>query len=171
MCPASLFQRDRMLLQIARCSVHHSGALLLEGRDGEFLDAQLCSTSVAASNQLQQPEAGSEAAHPALDGAQEGHDRGVDSLEAFENDYDDGGGGGADDGDDYMHQEAGDQHDMNMPGQLYLAMTDCHSAVQHHTVCKCVHCNTCQMCSAIHVNGRVCAVQFMPSWLRSSLRW
>ena len=104
-----------MLLQIASCSVHQSGALLLEVRDGEFLDAQLCSTSVASSNQLAQPDTESEAAFQASERPQEEYDLGVNGPEGFGNDYDDGGGGD-DDADDYMHQEAADQHDNAMPG-------------------------------------------------------
>ncbi|KAL3132422.1 hypothetical protein ABBQ32_008980 [Trebouxia sp. C0010 RCD-2024] len=99
--------------RISRCSVHHSGALLLEGRDGEFLDAQLCSTSTAASTQLQQPPAGSGPAHPAMDEAQQGQELGHDGPGSFEDDYNDGGGG--DDGDDYMHQEAADHHHTDLP--------------------------------------------------------
>ena len=122
--PASYSQYDSMLLQIARCSVHHSGALLLEGRDGEFLDAQLCSTSAAASNQLQQPDLGAEAAHPAMGETQEAQQFGHDGPGAFADDYDDGGGGGADDGDEYMHQEAADQFHHDLPGRHNLAVTD-----------------------------------------------
>lgn len=46
------------VLQIASCSLHHSGALLLEAHDGEHLDENLCSSSTAASTQMQhgQPE-------------------------------------------------------------------------------------------------------------------
>ena len=111
----ALGSRTALLLQIASCSVHHSGALLLEVRDGEFLDAHLCSTSVASNNHLQQPEPESGAAFQAGGGPQEGDDFAHDGPEAFGNDHDDGSGGG-DDGDDYMHQEATDQHDKAMPG-------------------------------------------------------
>lgn len=107
-----------MLLQIARCSIHHSGALLLEARDGDFLDAQLCSTSIAASNHLQQPDPGSEAAPQAEGGPPAGDDCPSDGPEAFGNDYDgdDDGGGGGDGGDEYMYQEAAEQHENAMPG-------------------------------------------------------
>ena len=109
------FALDSRTLQIASCSVHHSGALLLEVRDGEFLDAHLCSTSVASSNHLQQPEPEFEAAFQAGVRPQQGNDFVQNGSEAFGNDYDDGGGGG-DDGDDYVHQEAADQHNNAMPG-------------------------------------------------------
>ena len=102
-------------LQIASCSVHHSGALLLEAQDGEFLDAQLCSSSVAASNHLQQPDTEplSEAAQQAIDTRQTGSDHAFDGPEGYSNEFDDGGGGN-DDGDDYMHEE-GFSHE-GMPG-------------------------------------------------------
>ena len=84
-------------------------------RDGEFLDAQLCSTSVASSNQLQQPDSEGDAAFQASERPQEEYDLCVNGPEGFGNDYDDGGGGD-DDGYDYMHQESADQHDNAMPG-------------------------------------------------------
>lgn len=111
-----------MLLQIARCSIHHSGALLLEARDGEFLDAQLCSTSIAASNHLQQPDPGSEAAPQAEGGPPKGNDFPSDGPEAFGSVCDDDGGGGYDGGDDYMYQEAAEQHENNMPGGHYSCL-------------------------------------------------
>lgn len=110
----SLDSKTALLLQIASCSVHHSGALLLEVRDGEFLDAHLCSISVASSNHLQQPEA----AFQASGEPQEGNDFVNDGPEGFGNEYDDDGGGGGDGdgGDDYMHQDTVDQYDHGMPG-------------------------------------------------------
>ena len=100
-CPS---QQSELLLQIASCSVHYSGALLLEARDGEFLDEHLCSSSTAASTQTQQPQqladdqftAGNEAADAA-----HGSEHAADA-------YDDDGGG-CDDGlagGDYMQEDA-----------------------------------------------------------------
>ncbi len=99
--------------------MHHSGALLLEARDGEFLDEQLCSSSVAASTHTQQPDQqlgpGTDACHDATDTAQAGDDFAYDGTEGYSNDVDDGGGG--DDGDDYMQQEPADLGSAGMPGQ------------------------------------------------------
>lgn len=126
-----------MLLQIARCSIHHSGALLLEARDGEFLDAQLCSTSIAASNHLQQPQPGSEAAPQAEGGPPEGNDCPSDGPEAFGNDYDDGGGV-YDGGDDHMYQETAEQHEDAMPGGHYSCLIGGTAALQ----CLCCQLNS-----------------------------
>lgn len=98
-----------MLLQIASCSVHYSGALLLEARDGEFLDKHLCSSSTAASTQTQQPNqlgdidlaAGQEPADAAQSNDHEGS-----GGETFDH-YDDGGAGDGDfGGDDHMQDNA-----------------------------------------------------------------
>lgn len=126
----SLNSRTGLLLQIASCSVHHSGALLLEVRDGEFLDAHLCSTSVASSNHLQQPDPDSEAAFQASGAPQEGTDFMNEGPEGFGNEYDNCDGDGGDGGDDYMHQEAVDQHDDGMPGG-HLSMVIDNAALQY----------------------------------------
>ena len=106
------------VLQIASCSMHHSGALLLEARDGEFLDEQLCCSSIAASTYLQQPDQQAEqmrdAGHEAMDA---GHSCGYDEAEGLGHGYDDGDGG-ADDGDDYMQQDPADLDAAGMPGLL-----------------------------------------------------
>ncbi len=105
------------LLQIASCSMHHSGALLLEARDGEFLDEQLCCSNIAASTHLQQPDQQvrpmpEDASHDAMD---TGIDEGYDGAEGCSHDFDDCGGG--DDGADYMQQEAANLDHAGVPGQ------------------------------------------------------
>ena len=99
-------QQSNLLLQIASCSVHYSGALLLEARDGEFLDEHLCSSSIAASSQTQQPQPTADnhftTGNEAADAAQ-GNEHAADTYDG----YDDGGG--CDDGfagDDYMQEDA-----------------------------------------------------------------
>jgi len=105
------------LLQIASCSMHHSGALLLEARDGEFLDEQLCCSNIAASTHLQQPDQQvrpmpEDASHDEMD---TGNDEGYNGAEGCSHAFDDGGCG--DDGADYMQQEAADLDRAGMPGQ------------------------------------------------------
>ena len=119
--------------------MHHSGALLLEARDGEFLDEQLCCSSIAASTYLQQPDQQAEqmqdAGHEAMD---TGHSCGYDEAEGLSHGYDDGAGG-ADGGDDYMHQDPVDVDNAGMPGLLcYKA---CSSTVLSYVMCKlCANC-------------------------------
>ncbi len=108
------------LLQIASCSMHHSGALLLEARDGEFLDEQLCCSNIAASTHLQQPDQQVRpmpegTSHDAMD---TGSHEGYDGAEGCSHDFDDYGGG--DDGADYMQQESANQDHAGMPGQRAL---------------------------------------------------
>ena len=152
----TLGSRTALLLQVASCSVHHSGALLLEVRDGEFLDARLCSTCVASSSHLQQPDTEYEAAFQASRGPQEVDNFVKDGPEGFGNEYDDGGGGG-DDGDDYMHQEAIDQHDDAMPGGLSCQVVS--NAGLHCLCCRLYRCTlhnelkTLQAAHAEHVDG------------------
>ncbi len=100
--------------------MHHSGALLLEARDGEFLDEQLCCSNIAASMHLQQPDqqvrpVPEGASHDAMD---TGNDEGYDGAEGCSHDFDDCGGG--DDGSDYMQQETADLDNAGMPGQRAL---------------------------------------------------
>ena len=97
--------------------MHHSGALLLEARDGEFLDEQLCCSNIAASTHLQQPDQQvrpmpEDASHDAMDTC---NDEGYDGAEGCSHDCDDCGGG--DDGADYMQQEAAHLDHAGMPGQ------------------------------------------------------
>ncbi|DBA99076.1 hypothetical protein WJX77_009045 [Trebouxia sp. C0004] len=79
--------------RIASCSMHHSGALLLEARDGEFLDEQLCCSNIAASTHLQQPHQQVRAmpediSHDAMD---MGNAEGYDGAEGCSHDFDDCG--------------------------------------------------------------------------------
>ncbi|KAA6428176.1 MAG: condensin-2 complex subunit H2 [Trebouxia sp. A1-2] len=103
--------------RIASCSMHHSGALLLEARDGEFLDEQLCYTNIAATTHLQQPDQQvrpmpEDASHDAMD---TGNAEGYDGAEGCSHDFD--GCGDGDDGVDYMQQEAAHLDHAGMPDQ------------------------------------------------------
>lgn len=87
--------------------MHYSGALLLEARDGEFLDEHLCFSSTAASTQTQQPQQLADdqftAGNKAADAAH-GSEDAADTYDGYDND-----GGGCDDGlagDDYIQEDA-----------------------------------------------------------------
>ena len=105
--------------------MHHSGALLLEACDGEFLDEQLRCSSIAASTHAQQPDqctgAGPHAHSNAMDEAQAGNDGKYDGPEAYSHNADDGAVGDdwavEDAGDDYMQQQPTDLDHAGMPGQ------------------------------------------------------
>lgn len=144
--------------------MHHSGALLLEARDGEFLDEQLCCSSVAASTCLQQPDQQAEqmrdAGHEAMD---TGHSFGDDEAEGISHDYDDGAGG-ADNGDDYMQQDPADLDGAGVSG--LLSNHFCGSTVLSHVVCELHWCCECMRClerpnastqrSALRTEGSPC---------------
>ena len=99
--------------------MHHSGALLLEARDGEFLDEQLCcSTSAPAAHSQQPHEAAPPEVQNPLDGSSMAEAGGVDGTEAYGNDFDDSGGGyDGDDGDDSMPQAPDDLEQAGTKGQ------------------------------------------------------
>lgn len=139
--------------------MHHSGALLLEARDGEFLDEQLCCSSVAASTYLQHPDKQAEqmrdAGHEAMD---TGHSCGSDEAEGLSHDYDDGAGG-ADDGDDYMHQDPADLDDAGM--SRLLSYQFCGSTVLSYVACceymRCLKSPTANtQRTALHTAGSPC---------------
>ena len=98
--------------------MHHSGALLLEARDGEFLDEQLCCSTSAPAAHSQQPH---EAAPPEVQnplGSSMAEAGGIDGTEAYGNDFDDSGGGyDGDDGDDSMPQAPDDLEQAGTKGQ------------------------------------------------------
>ena len=136
-CALGSNQHRLMLLQIASCSMHRSGALLLEAQDGEFLDEHLCSSSASASTQMQyggQPTANEEAQQSVNIG--QGNDMGQHDIH---NDFDDGGddfGGG----DEYMHQTTpGDLQGrlfhaaLLMPGQY--CSVQCSAAAHQASLC------------------------------------
>jgi hypothetical protein len=94
-------------LQIGKLAIHHSGALLLESRDGQFLDENLCSTSAASTAchyNLPQQSGGASTADTAAtmvntEAAAQHGDAGADADVAMEHaDMEHDGGGGWDDG-------------------------------------------------------------------------
>ena len=106
--------------------MHHSGALLLEARDGAFLDAQLCSSSGAASNDLQLACTAHQTGNEPMEADQPGNNFAFSGQGEYSNDFDDGGGG---DGDDYMQHEPADLDHQVAPGQHQEQSTaECHLA-------------------------------------------
>ena len=140
------------VLQIASCSMHHSGALLLEARDGEFLDEQLCCSTSAPAKDGQQPqEVSNHNASAAADGLSKVQAGQPDEADGFGFGCDDGGDGadwdGGDDGDDCMLDVPDDLHQAGATGQLQSCL---HASQRCTKKSNKVSCNLPSYCIKLH---------------------